>query len=170
MARQARHPSHPEHCRGTNLPTNQPTPLLREHRLYQADWLMRFYEFELKDLVMQKDNNLSLDLDPKMVVAINNANQFPLEINKVPFKSLLKIPGIGPTAAKRIYRARKEHRLTNLNELKNLGVVIKRAKPFILLNGKAQGNIKDIKTVKQLELFDSFSSQLAHKQAPLLLT
>jgi len=148
----------------------KPIPLLREHRLYQADWLMRFYQFELPDLVMQKDGNLSLDIDPKMTAALKNAGQFPVEVNKAPFRMLLRIPGVGPTAARRIYRARKEHRFTNVNELKNMGVVIKRAKPFILINGKAQGSIKSIMTVKQLELFQSFTSQLAHKQAPLLLT
>jgi predicted DNA-binding helix-hairpin-helix protein len=150
--------------------TSSPTPLLREHRLYQADWLMRFYEFELKDLVLQQDQNLSLDLDPKMVVAINQADSFPVERNTVPYKTLLRIPGVGPTAAKRIWRVRQEHRFTSINELKNMGVVVKRAKPFILINGRKQGNIKQIMTVKQLELFQGFTPQLANKQAPLLLT
>lgn len=140
-------------------------PLLREHRLYQADWLMRFYQFNLNDLVLQKDQNLSLDVDPKMVFAIRNRGRFPVEINKAPFKTLLKIPGVGPTAARRIYRARKEHRLTELSELKNMGIVVKRAKPFILINGKAQGKIRNIMTVRQLTLFS-----LAHKQQPFLLT
>ena len=153
------------------VPSSQPpVPLLREHRLYQADWLMRFYQFELPDLVMQNDGNLNLDIDPKMSAALKNVNQFPVEVNKAPFKILLRVPGVGPTAARRIYRARKEHRFTDANELKNMGVVIKRAKPFILINGKRQGSIKNIMTVKQLELFQSFTSQLAHKQAPLLLT
>ena len=147
-----------------------PVPLLREHRLYQADWLMRFYEFRLEDLVLQQDANLSLDLDPKMVAALKNRERFPVEINQAPFKTLLQIPGVGPTAAKRIWRVRKEHRLTDISELRNIGVVIKRAKPFILINGKKQGEIRNITTVKQLELFQSFTSQLAHKQAPLLLT
>jgi putative DNA modification/repair radical SAM protein len=128
-------------------------PLLREHRLYQADWLMRFYKFELNDLVLQQDSNLSLDLDPKMVAALKYREQFPVEINKAPFKMLLRIPGIGPTAAKRIWRVRREHRFTDINELKNVGVVIKRAKPFILINGKKQGDIRNIMTFKQLELF-----------------
>jgi len=145
-------------------------PLLREHRLYQADWLMRFYEFALEDIVLKKDQNLSLDYDPKMVAALNNVDKFPVEINKVPFHQMLRIPGVGPTSAKRIYRARKEHRFTNINELKNLGVVIKRAKPFLLINGKTQGSIKNIMTVKQLELFQTQSSSLAYQQAHLLLT
>lgn len=150
--------------------TQNSVPLLREHRLYQADWLMRFYEFKLDDIVLKKDKNLSLDYDPKMVAALNNAGNFPVEINKVPFKMLLRIPGIGPTSARRIYRARKEFRFSDISELKNLGVVVKRAKPFILINGKAQGNIKNIMTVKQLELFQTQSSSLAYQEAPLLLT
>ncbi|MEA3494363.1 MAG: putative DNA modification/repair radical SAM protein [Candidatus Margulisiibacteriota bacterium] len=145
-------------------------PLLREHRLYQADWLMRFYQFNLDDLVLQKDQNLSLEVDPKMVYAVKNRGLFPAEINQASFKTLLKIPGVGPTAARRIYRARKEHRLTELSELKNMGIVIKRAKPFILINGKAQGNIKNIMTVRQLALFESYTSPLAYKQQPFLLT
>lgn len=128
-------------------------PLLREHRLYQADWLMRFYEFELQDLVLQKDHNLSLDLDPKMVVAINQPEQFPVEINVAPYKMLLRIPGVGPTAAKRIWRVRQEYRFTNINELKNVGVVVKRAKPFILINGRKQGDLNKLINAKQLELF-----------------
>jgi putative DNA modification/repair radical SAM protein len=147
-----------------------PVPLLREHRLYQADWLLRFYEFKLEDLVTQQDGNLRLDIDPKMTAAIKNAEQFPVEINTAPFHWLLKVPGVGPTAAKRIWRARKEHRFTDLNELKNMGVVVKRAKPFILLNGRSFGSIKNIMTIQQLELFQSFTSQLAHEQSPLLLT
>ena len=150
--------------------TEKRVPLLREHRLYQADWLMRFYEFNLEDIVLQKDQNLSLEYDPKMVAALNQADKFPVEINKVPYKMLLRIPGVGPTSAKRIYRARKEHRFTDINELKNLGVVIKRAKAFLLINGKAQGSIKNIMTAKQLELFQTQSSSLAYQEAPLLLT
>jgi putative DNA modification/repair radical SAM protein len=136
-----------------SVPTSPPVPLLREHRLYQADWLMRFYEFELKDLVLQQDNNLSLDLDPKMVVAINQADSFPVEINQAPYKTLLRIPGVGPTAAKRIWRVRREHRFSDLNELKNVGVVVKRAKHFILINGRKQGDLKQLIISKQLELF-----------------
>ena len=145
-------------------------PLLREHRLYQADWLMRYYHFELGDLVMKQDQNLSLDIDPKMAHALKNRQRFPLEINRASFQDLLKVPGVGPLAAKRLYRARKEHRFTNLQELKNLGVVTKRAKPFILINGIKQGNISEIVTVKQLELFESYSSSLAWAEAPKLLT
>jgi len=137
----------------TPLMNQQSIPLLREHRLYQADWLMRYYQFELSDLVLKQDENLSLDFDPKMVAAFNNKNDFPFEINKASFKDLLRIPGIGPQSAKRIYRARKEHRFTRLDELKNLGVVIKRAKPFLLINGKLQGKLNNLISIKQMELF-----------------
>lgn len=130
-------------------------PLVREHRLYQADWLMRFYEFKLEDLVLQQDANLSLELDPKLVAALQNREQFPIEVNTASFKALLRIPGVGPTAAKRIWRVRKEHHFTDINELKNVGVVIKRAKPFILLNGRQQGSISSIMPVKQLELWNN---------------
>ncbi|OGC12272.1 putative DNA modification/repair radical SAM protein [candidate division WOR-1 bacterium RIFOXYA12_FULL_52_29] len=158
-------PTVPDH-----LVPQSPIPLLREHRLYQADWLMRFYNFQLEDLVLKDDHNLSLDLDPKMAHALKNRERFPLEINRASYQDLLKVPGIGPLAAKRLYRARKEHHFTNLQELKNLGVVTKRAKPFILINGVKQGNISEIVTVKQLELFEGYSSSLAWAQAPQLLT
>jgi putative DNA modification/repair radical SAM protein len=138
---------------GPEAGSQKATPLIREHRLYQADWLMRFYEFRLEDLVLQQDANLSLELDPKIVAALKNREQFPVEVNTAPFKALLRIPGVGPTAAKRIWRVRKEHRFTDINELKNVGVVVKRAKPFILLNGKKQGDINSVMQAKQLELF-----------------
>jgi putative DNA modification/repair radical SAM protein len=141
----------------TPLGQQNRVPLLREHRLYQADWLMRFYQFELNDLVLQKDSNLSLDLDPKMVAALNNQERFPLEINQASFKQLLSIPGIGPLSARRIWQARKEHRFSNINELKNLGVVTKRVKPFILISGKKQGDIKNLFLAKQLELWSDSS-------------
>ncbi|MFA6548783.1 MAG: putative DNA modification/repair radical SAM protein [Candidatus Margulisiibacteriota bacterium] len=149
--------------------TSSPIPLLREHRLYQADWLMRFYEFKVDELVLQNDQNLRLDVDPKMSFALKNRETFPVEINTAPFNILLKIPGLGPLSARRIWRARKEHRFTNLNELKNIGVAVKRAKPFILINGKKQGHITEIMTAKQLELFEDQTSQLAYMQAPRLL-
>lgn len=137
----------------TPMSDAKPVPLLREHRLYQADWLMRFYEFSFNDLVLQNDGNLNLDLDPKMVAALKNRQRFPVEINQASFKTLLQVPGIGPTTAKRIWRVRKEHRFSDINELKNVGVVVKRAKPFILINGRKQGDLKQIMMVKQLELF-----------------
>jgi len=154
---------------GTPFTGQKAIPLLREHRLYQADWLMRFYQFKSDELVLEKNQNLSLEFDPKMVYALKNRSRFPMEINKANYQDLLKIPGIGPLSAKRIWQARKEHCFTDIKELKNLGAVIKRAKPFILINGKAQGSIKSMMTIKQLELFQSQTSQLAHQSSPFLL-
>lgn len=111
------------------LPTLTIPPLKREHRLYQADWLMRFYGFKAKDL-LEKDDNFNLLLDPKITWALKNLNEFPKEINKVNYYELLKIPGIGPTSAKRIIKCRKKFKITFL-DLKKMGVVLKRAKYFI---------------------------------------
>src|SRR3989339_317572 len=121
------------------LDTENPPPLIREHRLYQSDFLMRVYGFELKDFIFEANGNLNLKYDPKFVYAVKNRDKFPVEINKAPFENLLKVPGIGPTAARRIYRARKEYRFTQNSELKNLGVVMKRAAPFLLINGRKAG-------------------------------
>ncbi|MDP1580778.1 MAG: Holliday junction branch migration protein RuvA, partial [Candidatus Didemnitutus sp.] len=76
-----------------------PVPLVREHRLYQADWLMRFYGFRLEDIATGNDGNLSLDFDPKLVAAVRNRDKFPVEINRAPLETLLKVPGIGPKTA-----------------------------------------------------------------------
>lgn len=111
------------------LPMVTIPPLKREHRLYQADWLMRFYGFKAKDL-LEKDDNFNLLLDPKITWALKNLSEFPKEINKVNYYELLKIPGIGPTSAKRIIKCRKKFKITFL-DLKKMGVVLKRAKYFI---------------------------------------
>lgn len=137
----------------TPLALAQPVPLVREHRLYQADWLMRFYGFSLEELALNHEGNLELDFDPKLVTAIKNREIFPVEINRAPLEILLKVPGIGPKTAKRLVVARQRHRFTSLAELKNVGVVTKRAKPFILINGRAQGKISSLTAVKQLPLF-----------------
>lgn len=112
------------------------TPTWREHRLYQADFLLRKYYFSLKDLIFDYSGNLNLDKDPKWVWAINHPEFFPIEINKAEFKNLLKVPGIGPISAKRIVERRKESPFKDIKELEALGVVIKRAFSFILINGK----------------------------------
>src|SRR3989339_1685181 len=134
-------------------PNPTPMPLLREHRLYQADWLMRLYNFTLSEIVLDKSGNLFLDLDPKLAYALKHPEKFPIEINKASYDDLLKIPGLGITSAKRIYRLRKEYRLTDASELKNLGVTTKRALPFLTINGKLQSSGRKFITARQLELF-----------------
>ncbi len=132
-----------------------PTPLLRENRLYQTDWLLRVYKFNLSEIVFDKNGNLLLEIDPKMAYAVKNKEKFPIEINTADFETLLKVPGLGVTSAKRIYQVRKEYKFNDLKELKNLGVSVKRASPFILINGKKQGTFRGLQSIEQLELFES---------------
>ena len=143
-------------------------PLLREHRLYQADWLMRFYNFNLSEIMLDDEGNLILNIDPKLAFALKNKERFPLEINKASYDDLLKIPGIGVTSARRIYRVRKEYKLKDIKELKNLGVVTKRAAPFITIAGKLGARSQKFLTAQQLELFQTQSSGLARNQIELL--
>lgn len=115
-----------------NLPSLQTKPpLLREHRLYQADFLMRQYQFSADEILSEKNPSLNPYLDPKCNWAIHNMDQFPVDVNKAPVEMLLRVPGIGPTSVKRIVLARKNNRIT-LQGLKRIGVVLKRAQYFII--------------------------------------
>ncbi|AFM01389.1 putative DNA modification/repair radical SAM protein [Desulfitobacterium dehalogenans ATCC 51507] len=116
-------------------------PLLREHRLYQADWLLRFYGFEARELLDEGHQNFNLHVDPKCNWALNHLDQFPVEINQAPYEMLLRVPGIGVTSARRILRARKIAHL-DFAGLKKLGVVLKRAQYFILCKGKTLEGLK----------------------------
>ncbi len=109
-------------------------PLLREHRLYQADWLLRYYGFEAGELLSEKQPNFNEFLDPKCDWAIRHPEQFPVEINRADYYTLLRVPGIGVKSARRIVQARRTARL-DFNALKKLGVVLKRAIYFITCNG-----------------------------------
>src|SRR5665647_640889 len=117
------------------LPAIIKPPLLREHRLYQADWLLRFYGFEAKELLDEQHPNFNLEVDPKCNWALNHLDQFPIEINKAPYEILLRVPGIGVISAKRILTARKSSSL-DFSGLKKLGIVLKRAQYFITCKGK----------------------------------
>ena len=130
-------------------------PLLREHRLYQADWLLRFYGFRSRDLLNEKNKNFDLRIDPKTDWAINNIEKFPVEINKASFWDVMKIPGIGRVSAEKIIKARKYRKLEYWN-LKALNISIKKATNFITVNGKYQGfKFKDQKDLKErLSLFE----------------
>lgn len=116
-------------------------PLLREHRLYQADWLLRFYGFQASELLSPERPNFNVFLDPKCNWAIGNLEQFPIEVNKADYYTLLRVPGIGVKSAQRIVKARQ---LTNLRfeDLKKIGVVLKRALYFITCNGKMMYPVK----------------------------
>ena len=111
-------------------------PLLREHRLYQADWLLRFYEFKAEELLDRDNPNFNPYLDPKCNWAVQHYGLFPVDVNRAPFEMLLRVPGIGPKSARRIWYARKQAAL-GLDELKRMGVVLKRAQYFITCRGFA---------------------------------
>lgn len=117
-------------------------PMLREHRIYQADWLLRFYNFKAEEILDEKNPFIDPLLDPKANWAIQNWHLFPMEINRAPYKDLIRIPGIGVTSAKRIVMARR-HNVIKYEHLKKLGVVIKRAKYFITVNGEFIGFRKE---------------------------
>ena len=110
-------------------------PLLREHRLYQADWLLRFYGFQASELLDEKHPFFNVLLDPKEDWAVRNLGQFPVEINRAPLEQLLRVPGIGVNSARRIIAARKSAALT-FGDLKKIGVVLKRALYFITCGGR----------------------------------
>lgn len=117
------------------LPTIKMPPLAREHRLYQADWLLRFYGYNVEKLLDKNNPNFNVLLDPKADWALRHMDEFPKEINKVSYYDLLKIPGIGPKSARKIISSRRYFKI-EFNDLKKMGISIKRAKYFILCNGK----------------------------------
>ena len=125
-----------------NLPaTLDGPPLLREHRIYQADWLLRFYEFEAKELLDEKRPNFNIYFDPKCDWALRNLEYFPVEINTADYHMLLRVPGIGNKSALRIVKARRTGML-DFHDLKRIGVVLKRAIYFITCKGKQMYPLK----------------------------
>lgn len=147
------------------LPSISIPPLKRENRLYQADWLLRFYKFSVNEL-FDNNNNFNYLVDPKTDWALRHLEEFPKEINKVSFNELIRIPGIGITSAKKIVSARKVFKI-EFKDLKNMGVSLKRAKYFITCNNKYFNNLsylnKELITInllndnikeRQLSLFD----------------
>jgi putative DNA modification/repair radical SAM protein len=161
-------------------------PLLREHRLYQADWLLRFYGFQTRELLDEKHPNFNVLLDPKCDWALRHLELFPVEVNKADYYTLLRVPGIGAKSAQRIIMARKSAVL-DYKDLKRMGIVLKRAIYFITCNGRMMypikveenfitrqlvalkdqlpiGIDKDI-TYQQLSLFDDVSFQPEQKLA-----
>ena len=127
---------------GILVSTDQAVPMIREHRLYQADWLLRFYDFKANEILNEKDPFVDPFVDPKTNWAIKNSHFFPIEINKASYRELLRVPGIGVTSAKRIVMTRK-YSTIRYEHLKKLGIVIKRAKYFITVNGEFLGFKKE---------------------------
>ncbi len=125
----------------SRLPALPTPPLLREHRLYQADWLLRFYGFAAHELLDEARPNLDMRFDPKSDWALRHLELFPVEVNRVDYEVLLRVPGIGVRSAQRIVQARRGTRLGEV-ELKKLGVVLKRAKYFLTAGGRYLGGIR----------------------------
>lgn len=115
--------------------TDEGPPLLREHRLYQADWLLRYYHFQADELLSDKYPNFNVLFDPKCNWALKHLEQFPVEINRAEYRMLLRVPGLGYKSAARIVKARRLGTL-DFTDLKKMGVVLKRAMYFITCNGK----------------------------------
>jgi putative DNA modification/repair radical SAM protein len=113
------------------LPVLQEVPRVRENRLYQADWLLRFYDFSVDEIVNDEHPDLDLTVDPKLSWAIRNPQFFPVDINRASYQKILRVPGIGVKSAKLIVMARR-HRKLNIEALKRIGVVLKRAQFFIV--------------------------------------
>jgi putative DNA modification/repair radical SAM protein len=121
---------------GTPLDSLPPTPAWREHRLYQADWLLRFYGFGFDDLVFDAAGNLPRQADPKRLYGLRHPEQFPVEVNRASRAELLRVPGIGPQSAARILQGRRQGKLRQLEDLARTGADAARAAPFVLLDGK----------------------------------
>lgn len=154
-------------------------PLLREHRLYQADWLLRYYQFSANEILSEETPNFNPYLDPKCNWAIHHMEFFPVDVNRAGLEALLRVPGIGPKSARRIVTARRSQNL-DFAALKKLGVVLKRAQYFILCGGKKASGIHMTPeaTVRalldpavfstgaqQLSLFDSGTPRLEAEEA-----
>lgn len=134
---------------GKNLPaTTSAPPLLREHRLYQTDWLLRFYGFNAEEIFKNR-TTLDYSLDPKSDWALHSLGKFPLEINEAPYEDLLRVPGVGVRSALRIVKARRVGKLKK-EDLKKLGVVLKRARYFLKVGGKYLGAVRfDYEPIKR---------------------
>lgn len=157
------------------LPTlPQGPPLLREHRLYQADWLLRFYGFQADELLSEKRPNFNLFLDPKCDWALSHLEFFPVEINSADYRTLLRVPGIGEKSASRIIGARRYHSL-DFPDLRKIGVVLKRALYFITCSGhmmyptKLEEDyiIRNMLDPREKEYLPVHSSEITYRQLSL---
>lgn len=155
----------PANDKNPNLPV-KPVGLLREHRLYQADWLLRFYGFSASE-ILDEDENLAEEYDPKCGWALKHPEFFPVEINSAPPETLVRVPGIGFKSAYKIVSARRYHSLY-FSDLEKMRVVMKRAKHFITCNGKFFGIDDDIKIkgLLTIESKNEFATQLSLFSSP----
>ncbi len=149
----------------SRLPGQSP-PLVREHRLYQADWLMRFYGFDAEELTTEHSANLNLDIDPKLAWALRNRDRFPVDINRAAKSLLLRVPGVGQRGVRRILQTRRHHAIRD-EDVAKLGIVYKRARPFLITADRHPGPLtldsaglaEKLKPKhRQLDLFDIVQS------------
>ena len=141
----------------TKNPILAPTteaPMLREHRLYQADFLLRFYKFKASEILQDENENLNLNLDPKAFYALNHLEMFPVEVNKADYYTLLRVPGIGQKSAERIVAARRVGHLNFMN-LKKMNIVLKRAKYFITCDGKMMEKVPMVPEILEMRLSEN---------------
>lgn len=152
-------------------------PLLREHRLYQADWLMRFYQFEADEILTPEQPNFNLYIDPKANWAIQHYDQFPVDVQQANLAQLLRIPGIGPTSARRIIQLRK-HRQLDFTDLVKTGAVMKRAKYFVACKDYANSHpisdpmrlIASLMSAKDYQQLKTLNTQTEKEQLTLFDT
>ncbi len=149
---------------GTPLEESPKTENIRISRLYQAEWLMRIYGFSFEEVQLEEDGSLPRDKDPKTAWAEAHPEKFPIEINTSDFEHLLRIPGIGPTGARRIIQTRRQNGIYRIEQLKKLHVLTERAAPYILLNGKRPEYLH--KTIIQLALPFSRADSLSALPLP----
>lgn len=132
----------------------EPVPLIREHRLYQTDWLMRVYGFSFNEveLALNRAGNLPFTKNPKLVIAMRQPWLFPIDLNQATYDELIRVPGIGPIAANRIIEARKEHSINSVQQLKKMRVLTGVAAPFIWFKGMER-------PARQLSLFGEMDEE-----------
>ena len=148
--------------RYTPLEEHPATPMVREHRLYQVDWLKRVYKFTNDEMRLAYDDNgfLPHDDDPKQAIAVHSLDAYPLDVNLATTEQLLRVPGVGPTSATRILKNRRAHSIDNWRDLQAMGVVRKRAWPFLRFPGHRPPRAKQLK----LDLFSEGAKQARKKE------
>jgi predicted DNA-binding helix-hairpin-helix protein len=133
----------------SRLPVLKQPPLVRENRLYQADWLLRFYHFKVEEIVDDLHPNLELELDPKLAWALRHPEAFPVDINTADYEWLLRVPGLGTKSAWLIVNARRACRLTS-EHLRKMGVVMKKAKYFITCHELTSSTLQPQRGINEL--------------------
>lgn len=123
--------------RDTPLESRAAVPAIREHRLYQTDYLMRYYGFQQDEVIFESNGNLPLDRDPKVAWALANREHFPLDVTTASYELLVRVPGIGVVTARRIVNERRATAIRDVADLKRLGVQTTRATGFLTLRGRA---------------------------------